>query len=156
MFKSDSAAQSLTLLLQHLNYAPAFLLLFQGLMSLRRASSMLGAAARTKVQETHSSIDNPYGFPLPEAGTVILEEEVVKEGHLIKNLKRRLFTLLIDSENFPCLIYAYVSSCARTIIVFFRPSNFFVSSAIQNQRATLTRGMIIPKRRDTFGWYVAV
>ena len=156
MFKSDSAAQSLTLLLQHLNYAPAFLLLFQGLMSLRRASSMLGAAARTKVQETHSSIDNPYGFPLPEAGTVILEEEVVKEGHLIKNLKRRLFTLLIDSENFPCLIYAYVSSCARTSIVFFRPSHFFVSSAIQNQRATLTRGMIIPKRRDTFGWYVAV
>jgi hypothetical protein len=80
---------------------------------------MLGGAARTKVQETHSSIDNPYGFPLPEAGTVILEEEVVKEGHLIKNLKRRLFTLLIDSENFPCLIYAYVSSRARPIIVFF-------------------------------------
>jgi hypothetical protein len=62
---------------------------------------------------THPSIENPHGFPLPVAGAIIVSEEVVKEGHLVKNLKRRLFTLSIDSDNFPCLSYSCVSSRAR-------------------------------------------
>jgi hypothetical protein len=65
-------------------------------------------------QNTHPTIDNPFGFPLPLPGTVILEEEVVKEGHLIKSLKRRLFTLVIDPDNFPCLIYTCVSLCGTS------------------------------------------
>jgi hypothetical protein len=71
-----------------------------------RKSSMRTVA---DCQRTHPSIDNPYGFPLPLSGTVIIEEEIVKEGHVVKNLKRRLFTLVIDSDNFPCLIYTCVS-----------------------------------------------
>ncbi len=66
---------------------------------------------------THPSIDNPFGFPLPVSGATILEDEVVKEGHLVKNLKRRLFTLVIDSDNFPCLIYTcvcYIANPARS------------------------------------------
>jgi hypothetical protein len=62
---------------------------------------------------THPSIDNPFGFPLPVSGAIILEGEVVKEGHLIKNLKRRLFSLVIDSDNFPCLIYTCVCYPAK-------------------------------------------
>ena len=64
-------------------------------------------------QAAHPSIENPYGFPLPVAGSIIISEEVVKEGHLVKNLKRRLFTLSIDSDNFPCLSYSCVSLRAR-------------------------------------------
>jgi hypothetical protein len=99
---------------------------FWGYMAGRRGSlkgSLLAGIVKTKDQETHSSIDNPYGFPLPEAGVVILEDEVVKEGHLVKSLKRRLFTLLIDPENFPCLIYSYVPS--RALHSEFLISRFF-------------------------------
>jgi hypothetical protein len=71
----------------------------------RGVSVRAGIPCRGDNQSTHASIDNPYGFPLPESGAIILEEEVVKEGHLVKNLKRRLFTLVIDPQNFPCLIY---------------------------------------------------
>ena len=66
---------------------------------------------------SHPSIDNPYGFPLPVPGAVILEEEVVKEGHLVKNLKRRLFTLVIDAENFPCLTYTYALPLSHRAVV---------------------------------------
>jgi hypothetical protein len=76
---------------------------------LARRSSIKGIAVnREGPKGTHPSIENPYQFPLPVPGAIIIEEEVVKEGHLVKNLKRRLFTLVIDSENFPCLIYACV------------------------------------------------
>jgi hypothetical protein len=69
-------------------------------------------------KSTHPSIENPFGFPLPVAGATIVSEEVVKEGHLVKNLKRRLFTLFIDSDNFPCLSYSCVSSraCCHTTL----------------------------------------
>ena len=90
-----------------------------------------GRMSHADGQSTHPSIDNTYGFPLPETGAVILEEEVVKEGHLVKNLKRRLFTLFIDSERFPCLSYW----CLIPHPTIFLHSSHFASNSDPKSKA---------------------
>ncbi len=125
-------------------------------MSLVRKSSI-----QIDFQSTHPSIDNPYGFPLPLAGAIIIQEEVVKEGHVIKNLKRRLFKLVIDSDNFPCLIYTcvygmsrlpYVHSIAVLLLLQFCSRLIYHSleMSIQKKFKILRTNRL--KRKGTSGW----